>query len=283
MCRRHASSGRSTVSEGRCITVKRLRLDELLVARGLAETRSQARALVLAGEVRVEGHMVDKAGYSVSPDAAVELAQPARFVSRGGEKLDHALTIFQVDVAGSVCADFGASTGGFTDVLLQRGALKVYAIDVGYGQLHYRLRADPRVVVLDRVNVRYLESLPQPVDVVTIDVSFISLSLVLPAAARVLQPSGRCAALVKPQFEAGREKVGKGGVVREQKTHREVLERAAAFAREAGFTLRGVTRSPITGPAGNVEFFILLDRAPEAGPEPEPLIRAALMAAARRD
>lgn len=258
------------------MTGKRLRLDELLVQRGLAETRSQARALILAGEVRVDGRVVDKAGSAVAPDEAVELAQPARFVSRGGEKLDHALTVFQVEVAGCVCADFGASTGGFSDVLLQRGAARVYAIDVGYGQLHYRLRSDPRVVVMDRVNVRYLEGLPEPIDLVTIDVSFISLSLVLPAAGRVLTPKGRSVALVKPQFEAGRDKVGKGGVVRERKTHREVLERAAAFAREAGFTLRGVTRSPITGPAGNVEFFILLDRAPGLGPEPGPLIEAAL-------
>ena len=258
------------------MTGKRLRLDELLVARGLAETRSQARALVLAGEVRVDGQVVDKAGYSLSAEAAVELAQPARFVSRGGEKLDHALNVFQVDIAGQVCADFGASTGGFTDVLLQRGAEKVYAIDVGYGQLHYRLRTDARVVVMERVNVRYLEELPLPIDLVTIDVSFISLSLVLPAAARVLRSAGRCVALVKPQFEAGREKVGKGGVVRERKTHREVLERAAAFARQAGFTLRGATRSPLTGPAGNVEFFFLLDRDHENAPEPDSLIQALL-------
>ena len=197
----------------------RTRLDEALVAAGLAETRSKARALILAGEVRVNGARIDRAGAPVRSADTLELADKPRFASRGGEKLDAALATFGVDVQGMVVADFGASTGGFTDCLLQRGAAKVYAVDVGYGQLAERVRTDPRVVVLDRTNARHLESLPEPVDLVVIDVSFISLGLVLPAAARVLRPGGVCVPLVKPQFEAGRKDVGKGGVVRDAAVH----------------------------------------------------------------
>lgn len=243
---------------------KRVRADDLLVQRGLAETRSKARALIMAGQVRSGGAVIDKAGTPLAPDADLVVAQPPRFVSRGGEKLDWALEQFGLDVAGLVCADFGASTGGFTDVLLQRGAARVYAVDVGYGQLDYRLRTDPRVIVLDRTNVRYLESLPEPIDLVTIDVSFISLRLVLPAALRVLKPEGRCVALIKPQFEAGRERVGKGGVVRDPAVHRQVLRDVLETAAGLGLTPTGLTRSPITGPAGNVEFLVLLEREPEA-------------------
>ncbi len=239
---------------------KRVRADELLVTRGLAETRSQARAVILAGEVRSGGQVIDKAGHMLSPDADLEIVRPLRFASRGGEKLDHALEEFDLNVSGFVCADFGASTGGFTDVLLLRGAAKVYAIDVGYGQLDYRLQRDERVVVIDRTNVRYLDELPEQVDLVTIDVSFISLALVLPAAVRVLKPEGRCVCLIKPQFEAGKDRVGKGGVVRDQSVHRDVLRSVLTASAELGFGVNGLTNSPITGPAGNIEFLALLSR-----------------------
>lgn len=189
---------------------RRVRADELLLTRGLATTRSQARSLIMAGRVWHGDRRVEKPGELLPPDTELRLTQEPRYVSRGGEKLEHALRMFAIDVNDLVCADFGASTGGFTDALLQHGARRVYAIDVGYGQLHYRLRQDSRVVVMERTNVRYLESLPEPIDLVTIDVSFISLRLVLPAARRVLRPGGRVIALVKPQFEAGKGKVGKG-------------------------------------------------------------------------
>lgn len=237
---------------------KRQRADELLVERGLAASRSQARAVILAGQVRSGTRVIDKAGYPLEPDAELTVIESPRFVSRGGEKLDHALQKFQFDVSGLRCADFGASTGGFTDVLLQHGAAHVYAVDVGYGQLAYRVRADERVTVLDRTNARYLEELPEPVDLVTIDVSFISLALVLPAARRVLKPEGCVIALIKPQFEAGKERVGKGGVVRDPHVHRDVLRHVLDVAGEIGFRTRGLTASPITGPAGNVEFLACL-------------------------
>ncbi len=230
------------------------RLDRLLVERGLAESRERAQALILAGSVRVAGRPAHQAGTVYPADAPIEVAAPLPYVSRGGLKLAHALDAFGVAVAGLVCADLGASTGGFTDVLLQRGAAQVYAVDVGYGQLDYRLRTDARVVVLDRTNARYLESLPQPIDLVVIDVSFISLKLILPAARRVLGPAGQVIALVKPQFEAGRREVGKGGVVRDPAVHAAVLRQVAEAASGLGFVLRGLARSPITGPAGNVEF-----------------------------
>ncbi len=242
------------------MTKRRVRADDLLVSRGLVATRSQARALIMAGRVWLGDQRVEKAGELLPADAELRLLEPPRYVSRGGEKLEHALRSFQVDVEGLVCADFGASTGGFTDVLLQHGARRVYAIDVGRGQLHYRLRHDPRVVVMERTNVRYLETLPEPIDLVTIDVSFISLRLVLPAAWKVLAPGGRVIALVKPQFEAGRGKVGKGGVVRDLAVHREVLERVTATALDLGFSVEGLIRSPITGVEGNIEYFLLLRR-----------------------
>jgi 23S rRNA (cytidine1920-2'-O)/16S rRNA (cytidine1409-2'-O)-methyltransferase len=238
----------------------RRRVDEILVERGLASSRSQARALIMAGEVRSGDRVIDKAGTMLDAGVEIEVIEPPRFVSRGGEKLAHALRNFEIDVEGRVCADFGASTGGFTDCLLQAGARKVYAIDVGYGQLDYRLRSDPRVVVMERVNARYLDALPEPVDIVVIDVSFISLALVLPAAFQVLAPDGICLALVKPQFEAGRENVGRGGVVRDPAIHARVLADVARAARRIGFTPVGVTASPITGPAGNREFLLHLSR-----------------------
>jgi 23S rRNA (cytidine1920-2'-O)/16S rRNA (cytidine1409-2'-O)-methyltransferase len=234
------------------------RLDDALVARGMAESRSRARALILAGDVTVNGARVTKAGTPVHDQDAITLKAPPRFVSRGGEKLDHALDAFSIDPEGSIAADFGASTGGFTDALLQRGAARVYAIDVGYGQLAEKLRTDDRVLVLDRVNARILESLPEPIDLVTIDVSFIGLRLVLPAAMRVLGEGGRIVALVKPQFEAGRGEVGRGGVVRDAETHRRVREGMFATADELGLGVRGLARSPLRGPAGNVEFLTLL-------------------------
>ena len=188
--------------------VQRRRLDQALVERGLAESRARAQALILAQDVLVNGAAVSKAGAPVGPDDEIVLKAPPRFVSRGGEKLDHALDVFGVDPGGKVAADFGASTGGFTDALLQRGAVRVYAIDVGYGQLAEKLRLDPRVVVMDRQNVRAVTALPEPIDIISIDVSFIGLHLVLPAAKAVLAEHGEIVALVKPQFEAGRADVG---------------------------------------------------------------------------
>jgi 23S rRNA (cytidine1920-2'-O)/16S rRNA (cytidine1409-2'-O)-methyltransferase len=236
----------------------RQRLDDALVARELAESRARARALVLAGDVLVDGQVVRTAGKPVRPEQAISLRKRQRFVSRGGDKLDHALTEFGIDPAGWVCADFGASTGGFTDVLLGRGADRVYAIDVGYGQLHQRIRENERVVVMERTNVRLLDSLPEPIDLVVIDVSFISLKLVFPVAAAVLEPGGWCVPLIKPQFEAGRDQIGKGGVVRDPAVHRSVIRDALDAAGKLGFVPLDLTQSPLTGPAGNIEFLAAL-------------------------
>jgi 23S rRNA (cytidine1920-2'-O)/16S rRNA (cytidine1409-2'-O)-methyltransferase len=225
----------------------------------LAPTRSRAKALIMAGDVLVHGLPVLQAGYLIKPDDVITLKAKPRFVSRGGEKLDHALDEFAIDANGLICADLGASTGGFTDCLLQRGAERIYAVDVGYGQIDQRLRDDDRVVVMERINARYLEALPEPVDLVVIDVSFISLSLIFPVAKRLLNETGLCVPLVKPQFEAGKGEVGKGGVVRDPATHRAVLEKTAGFARENGFAVVGLVRSPIQGPAGNIEFLMHLD------------------------
>jgi 23S rRNA (cytidine1920-2'-O)/16S rRNA (cytidine1409-2'-O)-methyltransferase len=245
----------------------RQRLDEALVERGLAENRSRARALIMAADVLVNALPVTRAGASVHSGDEISLKAPPRFVSRGGEKLDHALNVFGVQVRDLIAADFGASTGGFTDCLLQRGAARVYAIDVGYGQLASRLRADPRVTVIERTNVRHLESLPERVDLVTIDVSFIGLGLVLPAARNLLNDGGRIVALVKPQFEAGRAEVGRGGVVRDPLAHRRVLENLFVTAEERGLGITGLTPSPLRGPAGNIEFLATL--APGVSSVPE--------------
>ncbi|MCS7282307.1 MAG: TlyA family RNA methyltransferase [Anaerolineae bacterium] len=234
--------------------VGRIRLDRLLVERGLAESRTEAQRLIRAGEVRVADQVVDQPGTLVAPDVPITLAARPRFVSRGGEKLEAALIGFGIDVRGWVAADVGASTGGFTDCLLQRGAVRVYAIDVGYGQLDWRLRNDPRVVVMERTNARYLEKLPEPVHLVTIDVSFISLRLILPRAVGWLRPRGQIVALIKPQFEAGRRDVGRGGVVRNPVVHRRVLVEVAQAAEMLGLVLRGMMVSPLLGPAGNREF-----------------------------
>ncbi len=234
--------------------VRKERLDQILVERGLAESQGQAQRLILAGRVTVGDRLVDKPGTPVPAAEAVAVAEPMPYASRGGFKLAAALDAFELDVTGDIAADVGASTGGFTDCLLQRGAAKVYAIDVGYGQLAWKLQQDPRVVVLDRTNARYLARLPELVDVATIDVSFISLRLILPPVAGWLRPGGHIVALVKPQFEARRDQVDRGGVVREPGVHRAVLERVVGWAEEEGLGLMGLVRSPITGPAGNVEF-----------------------------
>jgi 23S rRNA (cytidine1920-2'-O)/16S rRNA (cytidine1409-2'-O)-methyltransferase len=235
-----------------------VRLDELLVLRGIAPTRSQSQQLLMAGLVLVNGQVADKAGKHVPADSAVEVKSRLPYVSRGGLKLEAALDAFGLDPTGRACADIGASTGGFTDCLLQRGAIRVYAIDVGYGQLAWSLRTDSRVVVMERINARLLETLPEPIDIATIDVSFISLRLVLPRVAKLLAPTGNTIALIKPQFEVGKESVGKGGVVRDPRMHRAAIEQVLAAAEAIGFCATGVIRSPIRGPAGNIEFLAWL-------------------------
>jgi 23S rRNA (cytidine1920-2'-O)/16S rRNA (cytidine1409-2'-O)-methyltransferase len=248
------------------VTGGKFRLDVLLVKRGLSESRESAQARILAGDVRVSGVVARRpsALYELQADITVEKVAP--YVSRGGYKLAHALDAFNLDVRGAVVVDIGASTGGFTDVLLQRGSARVYAVDVGYGQLAWKLRQDPRVVVVDRTNVRYLESLPEPVQGAVVDTSFISLTLVLPAVVRLLSPNGWIVALVKPQFEAGRSRVGKGGVVRDPAVHREVLNRVLRFAMTIGLSIGACTPSPILGPSGNREFLALFRRGGEGVP-----------------
>ncbi len=238
----------------------RLRLDQLLVERGLAESRNRAQALILAGEVELAGAGTRslKPGQLVAADASVALVEKPRWASRAGAKLEAALDAFGVDPSGLTCLDAGASTGGFTDVLLERGARVVYAVDVGRAQLVDRLRRDPRVVSMERTNLRELRSLPEPIDLVTLDLSFISLRLVLPAVRGMLVPGGRVVALVKPQFEAGREAVPRGGVVRDPAVHREVLLRFGEDAAAAGFVPAAVIRSPVIGTEGNIEFLALL-------------------------
>ncbi len=243
------------------------RLDILLVERGLAETREKAQALIIAGDVTVNGRSIDKPGTAVAEESEILIAQGLRFVSRGGLKLEGALDALGVAVAGLVVVDVGASTGGFTDCLLQRGARRVYAVDVGYGQLDWRLRTDPRVVVRERTNVRHLTALPEAVDLATVDVSFISLRLVLPAIGNLLKKDGLVVALVKPQFEAGRRQVGKGGVVRDAAVHKQVLRSLVDWARKEGWVVRGATPSPLLGPAGNREFFVLLAKEGPSLPE----------------
>ncbi len=212
----------------------------------------------MAGEVLVEGSVSDKPGKLVPLDARIEVKAHPAYVSRGGKKLERALQVFRVDVTDLVAADIGASTGGFTDCLLRHGARKVYAIDVGYGQIDWRLRQDPRVVVMERTNIRYLRGLPEPMDIVTIDVSFIGLNLVLPKALDLLQGEGDIITLVKPQFEAGKGNVGKGGVVRDSAVHRRVLKRVIELSMDLGLSPVSAVASPIKGPAGNVEFLLHL-------------------------
>jgi len=238
----------------------KIRLDYLLVQSGLAETRNQAQALILAGQVSVNGQPAPKPGAKVPADVQVTVRQQLPYVSRGGLKLAAALDSFGVSVQDAICADVGASTGGFTDCLLQRGAARVYAIDVGYGQLAWKLRQDQRVVVMERTNARYLEALPEPVGIVTLDVSFISLRLLFPVVVGWLAPDADVIPLIKPQFEARREQVGKKGVVRDPAVHRQVLESVAGYAMAHGLAVRRLICSPITGPAGNTEFLMHLTR-----------------------
>lgn len=242
------------------------RLDILILERGLAPSREKARAMIMAGEVLVDGQPIDKAGTRVARDADVTIKAKPRFVSRGGDKLAAALDAFPINVSGHVCADVGASTGGFTDALLQYGAAKVYALDVGYGQLAYALRQDARVVNIERTNARYVETLPERVSVVTIDASFISLRLLLPVIKGWLDARADIIPLIKPQFEAGQADVGKGGVVRDQRVHARVLGEVLTFALETGFAARSLIRSPLKGPAGNVEFLAWLTWGDEQPP-----------------
>ncbi len=255
------------------------RLDVLLVERGLAESRTRAQALIMAGRVRSGDRVLSKPGDTVDEAAELLVEQPeTAYVSRGGEKLAHALDRFGLAVAGLVALDVGASTGGFTDVLLRRGARRVYAVDVGYGDLAWALREDPRVVVLERTNIRYLTALPECPDLAVIDVSFISLEKVLPPVGRLLALHGRVVALVKPQFEAGRGAVGKGGVVRDPATHRAVLDRVLAAASADGWHAGGLVASPILGRAGNREFLVLWSREPPAVPfDPAAAIERAMV------
>jgi 23S rRNA (cytidine1920-2'-O)/16S rRNA (cytidine1409-2'-O)-methyltransferase len=241
--------------------VEKIRLDILLFQRGLAETRSQAQKLIMAGELRVDGEVVTDSGRKVGEDAVLDLAKGPKFVSRGGEKLEPALSAFGLThLNGWVCADVGASTGGFTDCLLQHGALKVYAIDVGYGILHWKMRSDPRVVVMERTNARYVERLPEHPALVTVDVSFISLRILLPVIRGWLDPEGgQVVALIKPQFEAGKEAVDRGeGVIHDPQVHRQVLQDILAFAGQQGYGVHGLVKSSLKGPKGNTEFLVHL-------------------------
>jgi 23S rRNA (cytidine1920-2'-O)/16S rRNA (cytidine1409-2'-O)-methyltransferase len=242
-----------------------VRLDEAVAGReGI--TRSQARSLIMEGRVSVDGVVATKAGRSVTSDANIEIVRPQRFVGRGGEKLDYALDAFAIAVGGTEALDVGASTGGFTDCLLQRGATRVTAVDVGYGQLDWRLRNDPRVRVLERVNFRKLpdDAFPSGFDIIAIDTSFISLRTILVRAVAYLRNDGAIVALVKPQFEAGRSRVGRGGVVRDRATHREVLQTVRDAAITHALVPKSLVASPLRGPAGNREFFMELRRAGEA-------------------
>jgi 23S rRNA (cytidine1920-2'-O)/16S rRNA (cytidine1409-2'-O)-methyltransferase len=254
------------------------RLDLLLVERGLTESREQARRLIMAGEVLVDEQVSDKPGRVLPVDAPIRVRRPLPYVSRGGQKLAAALDAFALDVAGKVAVDVGASTGGFTDCLLQHGAARVYAIDVGYGQLAWKLRADPRVIALERTNIRHLAQLPDAslADLAVIDASFISLSLVLPPTLNLLTPQAEIIALIKPQFEAGQADVGKGGVVRDAKVHHRVLQETLDLATSLGLTVAGLIASPLLGPAGNVEFLVWLQRSGEHAPDTAQLIDAAL-------
>jgi len=230
----------------------------LLVERELAVSLAKARALIMAGEVLVDGKAVIKSGTLVAEGAAITTVEPPPFVSRGGLKLDYALDQFQLDVSSKVVADIGASTGGFTDCLLKRGASRVYAIDVGYGQLDYRLRQDSRVVVVERVNARYPITLPEKVNLATVDVSFISVEKVIQSVAELLKDSGYLLVLIKPQFEARREEVGRGGVIKQPIVHARVLGRFIHWMMRHNFCLGGLTASPVLGASGNKEFFVLL-------------------------
>ena len=240
----------------------KVRLDVLLVEKGLADSRAKAQALIMAGQVRVAGQVALKPAVAVQPDATLTVDMGPRYVSRGGEKIEGALDTFKIDVTGFVCADVGSSTGGFTDCMLQHGAVKVYAIDVGKGILHWKLRNDSRVVVMEETNARFVESLPEKIDFVTVDASFISLRTLLPVIAKWNVQSG-IVALIKPQFEAGKKIVSRGdGVVRDPEVHRQVLIDVLTFAKAEGFGLRGLVKSSLLGPKGNAEFLVWMDMNP---------------------
>lgn len=248
------------------------RLDVLLTEQGYADSRARAQAIIMSGIVYVDGQKADKPGTAYEETVTIEVrGAVCPYVSRGGLKLEKALRDFGVKPEGFVCSDSGASTGGFTDCLLQQGAKKVFAIDVGYGQLDWKIRSDERVVVMERTNIRYVtpDDLGEPLDLSVIDVSFISLKIVLPAIKQLLKPTGQVLCLIKPQFEAGRDKVGKKGVVREPQTHCEVLDGFVTLAHELGFTILGLTFSPVKGPEGNIEFLGHLTLADQPGIEPD--------------
>ena len=255
------------------------RLDILLTERGLLDSRQKAQATIMSGIVFVNGQRVDKAGTAVANDAQIEIrGATLQYVSRGGLKLEKALQSFPLDLRGKICADIGASTGGFTDCMLQNGAKKVYAVDVGYGQLDWKLRNDARVVCMERTNARYLthEEIPEELDFASVDVSFISLKLIFPALHGLLREGGEIACLIKPQFEAGREKVGKKGVVRDPAVHLEVLEHFLIHAKENHFTVLGITYSPIRGPEGNIEYlgFLRKSEEPDAAVDLQAIVEA---------
>lgn len=249
------------------MATKKERLDILVYERGFTRSRSRAQAIIMAGDVLVDGRMVDKAGTKFSLDVDITVKEKPPFVSRGGKKLAGALDTFNLDISGRICADVGASTGGFTDCLLQNDVQRVYAIDVGYGQLAYKLRTDERVTVMERTNARYVEALDEPIDLAVIDASFISLQLLLPAVIKWLKPQADIVALIKPQFEAGRDDVSKGGIVNDAEIHERVIREVASFAQSLGLHIAGLMRSPIEGAkSGNTEFLIWLQQGEAASP-----------------
>jgi 23S rRNA (cytidine1920-2'-O)/16S rRNA (cytidine1409-2'-O)-methyltransferase len=238
--------------------MKKIRLDQLIVEKGLAESREKAKRLILAGQVLMDGHPAPKPGHTVTPDHAITIKETERFVSRGGEKLEGAMEAFKIDLTGTICLDIGSSTGGFTDCMLQHGASKVYAVDVGKGQLHWKLREDERVTVMEETNARYLtaKDLPEPADFASIDTSFISLTKIMPAVKTLLKPGGQIVSLIKPQFEAGKNEVDKGrGVITDPAIHEAVISKIRKFGtEELKLQWLGLATSPIKGPKGNVEF-----------------------------
>ncbi len=239
------------------------RLDVLVVKQGLAESREKAKAMIMSGDIFINGQREDKAGSMFLEDVVVELrGKPMKYVSRGGLKLEKALLEFDLSLENKICMDIGASTGGFTDCMLQNGAIKVYAVDVGYGQFAWKLRQDERVVCMEKTNIRYvtIDQIGEPLDFASVDVSFISLTKVLPAANLLMNEGGELICLIKPQFEAGRDKVGKKGVVREPETHLEVIQKIIDFSIENGFSVRNLSFSPIKGPEGNIEYLIHLKK-----------------------
>lgn len=247
--------------------MKKIRLDQLVFDLGLTESRERAKTTIMSGLVYVNGQKADKPGMQVAPDVKVEVRGDALpYVSRGGFKLEKALRVFPVDPAGMVCIDCGASTGGFTDVLLQNGAAKVFAVDVGYGQLAWSLRNDARVISMERTNVRYIttEQIPEPLDLAVMDLSFISVKLILPAISSLLKDGAAVLCLIKPQFEAGRENVGKKGVVRDKKIHTQVIENVIEYAKSIGFGILNLDFSPVKGPEGNIEYLLYLQKVSES-------------------